>query len=63
MEEKMTASDLAYALIDRRIKGEIRDITYVKDVMEDVKCKVTVEIVDHRPCYCGAELKEVWQQK
>ena len=63
MEEKMTADELAYALIERRINGEIRDITYVKNVMEDVKCKVTVEIVDHRPCYCGAELTEVWQQK
>ena len=60
MQNELAADELAYMLMDKRIKGEIRDITYTKTVMEDVECEVYVRIRDRRPCYCGAELKEVW---
>jgi len=50
-------------LMKERIRGELKqDISYSKDVIDNVRCKLTVEIIDHRPCYCGAELREVWRE-
>ena len=58
----LTCSELAYRLIDKRVYGELKqDMSYTKDVIEDVKCRVDVKLIDHRSCYCGAELKEVWR--
>ena len=57
------SSVLADMLMEKRIRGELdSDITYSKDVIPDVKCKLTVSIQDHRPCYCGAGLREVWRE-
>lgn len=59
----LTADELAYALMDERIMGELKqDISYSKDVIPDVKCVLNVSIQDHRPCYCGAGLREVWRE-
>lgn len=60
----VTASVLADALMEERIKGELKqDISYSKDIIDDVRCRLTVNIIDHRPCYCGAELREVWREE
>lgn len=59
----VTASVLADMLMEERIKGELKqDISYSKDIIDDVKCRLTVSIQDRRPCYCGAELREVWRK-
>lgn len=59
----LTSDTLADLLMDERIKGELKqDISYSKDIIDDVKCRLTVDIIDHRPCYCGAELREVWRK-
>lgn len=59
----ITPDVLADALMEKRIRGELdSDITYSKDVIPDVKCKLTVSIQDYRPCYCGAGLREVWRE-
>ena len=59
----LTPDILADMLIEERIRGELKqDISYSKDVIKDVECKLTVDIIDHRPCYCGAELREVWRE-
>lgn len=57
----LTQSVLADALMEERIRGNLdSDTTFEKDIIRDVKCRLTVSIIDHRPCYCGAELREVW---
>ena len=59
----LTPYVLANMLMEERIRGELKqDISFSKDVIDDVRCKLTVEIIDHRPCYCGAELREVWRE-
>ena len=59
----LTPNVLADALMEERIRGELKqDITFEKDIIRDVKCRLTVSIRDHRPCYCGAELREVWRE-
>ena len=58
----LTPDILADLLMEERIRGELKqDISYSKDIIDDVRCKLTVDIIDHRPCYCGAELREVWR--
>lgn len=59
----LTSDVLADLLMEERIRGELKqDISYSKDIIDDVKCRLTVSIRDHRPCYCGAELREVWRE-
>ena len=59
----LTTSVLADMLMEERIRGELDyDTTFEQDIIRDVKCILTVSIRDHRPCYCGAELREVWRE-
>lgn len=59
----LTPDMLADLLMEERIKGELKqDISYSKDIIDDVKCRLIVDIIDRRPCYCGAELREVWRE-
>ena len=59
----LTPDVLADLLMEERIRGELKqDISYSKDIIDDVKCKLSVDIIDRRPCYCGAELREVWRE-
>jgi hypothetical protein len=59
----LTPDILADLLMEERIRGELKqDISYSKDIINDVRCRLTVDIIDHRPCYCGAELREVWRE-
>lgn len=59
----ITPTVLADALMEERIRGKLdSDTTFEKDIIRDVKCRLTVSIIDHRPCYCGAELREVWRE-
>lgn len=59
----LTPDMLADMLMEERIRGKLKqDISYSKDIITDVKCRLTVSIRDHRPCYCGAELREVWRE-
>lgn len=59
----LTLKVLADALMEERIRGKLdSDTTFEKDIIRDVKCRLTVSIRDHRPCYCGAELREVWRE-
>ena len=59
----LTQSVLADALMEERIRGKLdSDTTFEKDVIRDVKCRLTVSIIDRRPCYCGAGLREVWRE-
>lgn len=59
----LTLNTLADALMEERIRGTLNtDTTFEKDVIRDVKCRLTVSIRDNRPCYCGAELREVWRE-
>ena len=59
----LTPDILADLLMEERIRGGLKqDISYSKDIIDDVRCRLTVEIIDHRPCYCGAELREVWRE-
>ena len=59
----LTPDILADLLMEERIRGELKqDISYSKDIIDDVRCRLTVSIIDHRPCYCGAELREVWRE-
>ena len=61
--KRLTSDILADLLMEERIRGELRqDISYSKDVIDDVKCRLDVSIRDHRSCYCGAELREVWRE-
>ncbi len=60
----LTPSVLADMLMEERIRGELDyDTSFEKDIIRDVKCILTVRIRDHRPCYCGAELREVWRKR
>lgn len=60
----LTPDILADLLMEERIRGELKqDISYLKDIIDDVRCKLTVDIIDHRPCYCGAGLREVWREQ
>jgi len=59
----LTPDVLADALMEERIRGKLNtDTIFENDVIEDVKCRLTVSIIDRRPCYCGAELREVWRE-
>lgn len=59
----LTPDELADALMEERIRGKLdSDTTFEKDIIPDVQCKLTVSIQDRRPCYCGAELREVWRR-
>lgn len=59
----LTPDILADLLMEERIRGELdSDTTFEKDIIRDVKCRLTVDIIDHRPCYCGSELREVWRE-
>ena len=59
----VTPHILADALMEERIRGKLdSDTTFEKDIIPDVKCRLTVSIRDRRPCYCGAELREVWRE-
>lgn len=59
----LTLNTLADALMEERIRGKLdSDTTFEKDIIRDVKCRLTVDIIDNRPCYCGAELREVWRE-
>ena len=59
----LTPDVLANMLMQERIGGELKqDISYSKDVIDNVRCKLTVEIIDHRPAYCGSQLREVWRE-
>ena len=59
----LTPDMLADLLMEERIRGELKqDISYSKDIIDDVKCRLTVDIIDRRPCFCGAELREVWRE-
>ena len=59
----LTPDILADLLMEERIRGELKqDISYSKDIIDNVRCRLTVEIIDRRPCYCGAELREVWRE-
>lgn len=60
----LTPKVLADLLMEERIRGELKqDVSYSKDVIDDVKCRLTVDIIDRRPCYCGAELRAVWRER
>lgn len=60
--EPLTPDMLADSLMEERIRGELKqDVTYSKGIVDGVRCELTVEIIDHRPSYCGTELKEVWR--
>lgn len=60
----LTTSVLADMLMEERIRGTLDcDTTFEKDIIQDVKCRLTVSIQDHRPCYCGAGLREVWREQ
>ena len=61
--KRLTPDILADLLMEERIRGKLdSDTTFEKDVIDDVRCRLTVEIIDHRPYYCGAGLKEVWRE-
>ena len=60
----LTPKVLADLLMEERIRGELKqDVSYSKDVIDDVRCRLTVDIIDRRPCYCGAELGAVWRER
>lgn len=59
----LTLDVLTDKLMEERIRGKLDSNTiFEKDIIRDVKCRLTVSIIDHRPCCCGAELKEVWRE-
>ena len=59
----LTPDTLANLLMEERIRGELKqDISYSKDIIDDVKCRLNVSIIDHRPCYCSGELRETWRE-
>lgn len=59
----ITPDVLADTLMEERIRGKLdSDTIFEKDIIQDVKCRLTVSIIDHRPCYCGAELREAWRE-
>lgn len=60
----LTPDMLADLLMEERIRGKLKqDISYSKDIIDNVRCRLTVDIIDRRPCYCGAELREVWREE
>jgi hypothetical protein len=55
---------LADMLMEERIRGELKqNMSCSREVINDVRCKLTVDIIDRRPCFCGAELREVWREE
>lgn len=59
----LTPDVLADLLMEERIRGELKqNITYSRDIVDNVECNLIVEIIDRRPCYCGSELREVWRE-
>lgn len=59
----LTLKALSDKLMEERIRGKLdTDTIFEKDIIRDVKCRLTVSIIDRRPCYCGAELGEVWRE-
>lgn len=60
----LTPYVLANMLMEERITGSLeQNMSCSRDVIDNVRCKLTVEIIDRRPCYCGAELREVWRER
>lgn len=60
----VNANTLADMVINERIYGDFKqDICYEVPVIEDVKCRLELSIIDRRPCYCGAGLRETWRDK
>lgn len=60
----LTPYVLANMLMEERITGSLeQNMSCSREVIDDVRCKLTVEIIDRRPCYCGAELREVWRER
>ena len=48
---EITPSVLAHMLMDKRIKRELdHNTTFEQDITRDVKCILTVSIIDRRPC-------------
>ncbi len=59
----LTPDVLADLLMEERIRGKLKqNISYSKNIIDDVRCRLTVDIIDRRPCFCGAELREVWRE-
>ena len=59
----LTPDILADLLMEERIRGKLKqNICYSRDIVDNVECNLTVEIIDRRPCYCCAELREVWRE-
>lgn len=59
-----TPDVLADMLMEERIRGELKqNMSYSREVIDNVRCKLTVDIIDRRPCFCGAELREVWREE
>ncbi len=60
----LTPYVLANMLMEERITGSLeQNMSCSRDVIDNVRCKLTVEIIDRRPCYCGAELRAVWRKR
>ena len=60
----LTPYVLANMLMEERITGSLeQNMSCSRDVIDNVRCKLTVEIIDRRPCYCGAELRAVWRER
>lgn len=60
----LTPYVLANMLMEERITGSLeQNMSCSKDVIDNVRCRLTVEIIDRRPCYCGAELRAVWRER
>ena len=59
----LTSSVLADKLMEERIRGDLTyNTSFEKEVISDVKCRLTVSILDNRfCCSCGAGLREVWR--
>ena len=48
----LTPDMLADMLMEERIRGKLKqDISYSKDIIEHVRCQLTVDIIDRRPCF------------
>ena len=60
----LTPYVLANMLMEERITGSLeQNMSCSRDVIDNVRCRLTVEIIDRRPCYCGAELRAVWRDR
>ena len=60
----VNADTLAHMIINERIYGDFKqDICYEESVIDEVKCRLELKIIDLRPCYCSAGLRETWRDK